>query len=660
MCAGGQGEWSVRCHVLLSACLAAGVGPVLAEAPITQAELLRRVIDVQRLTTPPPAGERTVLFSSSVWPAPGGGEVRSQADSARFLRRDEDGWDVMAELSGPGAVTRIWSGNPQGEIRFVLDGEDVLTAPLADLFAGRVVPITEPLVQRGLTFYFPIGFARNCRILCRHSPAVYQINAVQFPPGTSVARFTLTLDDDAQAALAEVQRAFRDGLSDRQLLGDCRAMPVAVQEEIGPNDVLTQVLDKAGTVRALYIALTDKQNPHDLYALHRCLLRVYVDGETAPAVEVPLIDFFGSGFDPVPYNSLVLGTDRIFPVPLPERRAGEDRYMYCFFPMPYRNGLRIELVNLNENRKQIGFLLHVRVDTRPPAADALRFNAGFRREDPCRTPEYVLLQTSGRGRIIGCVLNVDSLRADWWERGAACVWIDGDKRPAYCGTACADDFGGAGGLHAFLGALLGVTRSGPYGKSSAYRWQLSDCVNFQKSVRFAIQDIPRDGPRDGTYCGSVVYWYGEPGAKRTFEPLAIADLTPPGLRIPGAVEIEGQVSGFDWGSVVKQKYAGGVELSGQQAVQVTTDQPVKINIPSEKAQTVRLLLRTNPRRAFQTVTVADTAGTLIGIATYNRAAEGLYTLGTVRLAPGDNFVTVHCLPPVMLDCWILEPQPDTP
>jgi hypothetical protein len=646
--------------MLLCACVLTSTCPVLAEPPITQADLLRRVIDVQRLATLPPSGERTLIFSSPVRRAPGGdGNPPGAADAGPFLRRHENGWDVMAEVSGPGTITHIWSGKPQGEIRFVLDGEVVLTAPLADLLSGQVAPFEEPLLNRGLNCYFPIGFGQSCEVLCHDGPALYQIEAVQFAPGTQVERFKPALDDAAHAALAEVNKALVDGLSDKQLFGDRRAMPVAVQQDLGPDEVLSQTLEKAGTVRGLYVALTDRQNPHDLYALHRCLLRIYVDGEKTPSVEAPLVDFFGSGFDLVPFNSLVIGTDKLFPVPLPDRRAGEDRYMYCFFPMPYRQGMRIDIVNLNESKKKIGLLLHARVDTRPPRADALRFCAGFRKENPCQAAEHVILEATGRGRIVGCVLNVDSPHAESWGADGARVWIDGEKSPAHLGTGLAAYCGDAESLHVYLGPLQGVTRTGPYGKSSAYRWHIADCIDFQKAVRLAIENRTADGVKDAYY-SSVAYWYCEPGAQRLFEPLKLVDVTPAGLRIPGAVEIEGQVSGSGWGSVVRQKYAGGAELSGQQAVLITTDQPVKINIPSNVAQTVRLKLRTNPRRAFETITITDAAGNNIGTVTYSRTDEGIYPVGVVHLDQGDNLVTVQCSRPAMLDCWIVEPVPAAP
>jgi hypothetical protein len=628
---------TILCLVALSASATA------AQEGITQADLLHRLIDVQRLTTPPPAGERTALSSSS--------------RDAQPPPKDENGWDILLAVRGPGAVTRLWFAKPEGDIRFVLDGQTVIDTPLEALLSGHVAPLAEPLVFRGANCYFPIAFNQSCQIVRRSSTAAYEINTVHFARGTEVERFRPELDEPAQAALAEVQRTLKEGLTDRQLFGSQRTRPVAVEQELGPEDVLSETVEKAGTVRALYVALTDRNNPPEAYALHRCILRVFVDGAPTPSVEAPLCDFFGSGFDLLPMNGLVLGTDATLSIPLPERRVGEDRFMYCRLPMPFRDGLRVEIQNLNEAKKKIGLFLHLRVDPRPPAPDALRFYARFRKEDPCRVPEYAILETSGRGRVVGCVLNVDCPRAAWWGAGGDKLWIDGEKAPTYVGVDAAACFGQVSRFELDAGPLCGVTRTGPYGKSSTYRWLLTDCADFQKALRFTIGNTQAHGEKD-TYYSSVAYWYGEAGAKHFFKPLKVADVTPPGLRIPGAIEIEDNTRGKDWGTFVKQKYADGAELSGKEAANITTDEPVEINVPSSAARTVELKLRVNPRRPFETIIVHAPAGDIIGTVTYDRRPDGTYPVGTVRLEKGDNWLKVQCSRPAMLDCWILDEVPE--
>lgn len=633
-----------------------------AESTITQADLLRRVIDLERLTTPPHPEEHTGMCSSYDRHSridAGGQPVDwgANQDWGHFYGRRPDGWSVMAELEGPGVLTRIWSANPHGALRVVLDGEIVLDTTFDKLLSGELEPLTEPLVYRGLNCYYPIGFNSSCHVLARDSTAYYQINYVRFPRGTQVQRFALVLDAAAQAALAEVKAALEAGFSERQLFGDRELQAATAQRDLGPGDVLSASLPGAGTVRALYVGLTAAAAPRDVYALHRCVLRIFFDGETAPAVAVPLVDFFGSGFYLSPMQSLVIGTDRQLSAPLAGREAADDRFMYCYFPMPYRKGLRVEIENMNPGEREIGLLLQVRADSQPPASDALRFHAGFRKEDPCQVLDYAVLEAPGPGRLVGCLLNVDCPRHTWWGEGDDKMWIDGERFPSYFGTGTEDYLGDAWGIRRHIRPLQGVTRTGHRtprrDKNSAYRWHVSDCVNFQESIRFSIENWQFGGVQD-TYYSTIAYWYAAPGGKRFFQPLTLADLTPPGPRISGAVEIEGHVRGAGWGTVVEQSELDRVELSGGRAVRITSAQPVQVSIPAEAGGRFRLKLHTNPREPFEAITVAAADGRTVGTVRFASAAKGLYTVGVLPLEPGENLVTVQCSPPAMLDCWALE------
>ena len=627
---------------------------------ISTADLLQRVIDLQRLATTPPVGEQTRTFSSY--------DRRSRIDSqgrtvdwdanddcGNFLGRTTDGWNLMAEAEGPGAITRVWCPNPKGDIRIVLDGEIVIEDDFAHVLSGELPPLVVPLVQPGLCSYFPMGFARDCRVMCRNSAACYQIDVVRLRANERVRRFTRDLDEAAQAALAEVTEALLTGLSDKQLFSEHRTMAVAAQQDLAPGDVLSETLDGDGTVRAMYLALTDRAAPRGLYALHRCILRVFVDGEDEPRVEAPLIDFFGSGFEYTYFNSLVVGTDKVPPFPLPERRFGEDRLMYSYFPMPYRDGLRVEVENVNPGKKKIGLLLHMRVDKRSPEQASLPFNARYRREDPCHVLDFQLIDVQGAGRLVGWVLNIDCPHRDWWGEGDEKVWVDGEAFPSHYGTGVPFDFSPDRDAEVQAGAMHGVTRSGQYGKSSSYRWYVPDAIGFGRSIRATIENwrTPRD-----TYMGVVAYWYGPQATEAQFPRLDQATLTPPGLRIPGAVEIEGRVAGEGWGSEVRQKHAGNVELSGERAVSIRTTSPVQVTIPATDSRRVRLILRTNPRRSFVTIVIRDNEGREIGTVSYDREANGQYTVGMADLVAGDNVVTVECSEPAVLDCWILEPVLD--
>ena len=102
---------------------------LLALAPaVTVSSLLREAWDFQHLTRPPiPAYTAAQCSSYDRASNPGPKQdLFANGDAGNYLRtinmpgRREF---VMADLRGPGAVTRIWSANPTGTLRFYFDGE---------------------------------------------------------------------------------------------------------------------------------------------------------------------------------------------------------------------------------------------------------------------------------------------------------------------------------------------------------------------------------------------------------------------------------------------------------------------------------------------------------------------------------------------------------
>ena len=206
----------MRATILVPCLLSLLSTPALAGKPVTQADLLRRLIDLDQLLVPPPPGEQTGLFSSfdrrqltirdgryAHWDA--------NNDRGHFLRTTPDGWNMMAEIDSPGAITRVWCDKPTGNVRILLDGKTVIDAPFADLFNGALEPFGLPLSYEippgtaGVS-YFPIGFAKSCRVLSREFEGEYQIDYVAFPPETVVETFEPELSAEARAALAAARR----------------------------------------------------------------------------------------------------------------------------------------------------------------------------------------------------------------------------------------------------------------------------------------------------------------------------------------------------------------------------------------------------------------------------------------------------------------------
>lgn len=603
------------------------------QAEWTQAGLLRRMVDVRRLAEPTRSFEQTRVFCT---PACG------ESDAAN--------WRTVADLNHRGFITHIWCAATETRIRVVVDGETAIETTYGELTSGNLEPFAAPLVDPHTGCDFPIGFAEHGRVdVLGAAPA--QVVMVQAEPNSRVARFNSKLDNAAKAALDEVSQAFVLGLSDQQLSAGSRLMPVAVKSELGPTDRLVETLEGAGTVRSLYIALTDRRDPSELYALHRWVLRIFVDGEGDPSVEAPLCDFFGSGFDLQPLRSLVMGTDGRLELPLPDRAPGSDRFCYCFFPMPYRNGMRLEIENLNESRQRVGVLLHLRVDTRPPAPNALRFRARFRAAHRA-DGNFSLLKAIGGGYLVGYVLNLDGAEADGWRGSTLTI----DNNPLRCEDASLASWrtlAAVADRHVRVGPLQGVTRVGPFAKRSGYRWLVAEAIPITKELRLRLTSPMLDGSKYA-YASGVAFWYAEPDHPHATVRLKRGDLTPPDPHIPGALEIEDLIVTPNWGNVMRQQHAGDVELSGGEAANITLDGPVTINVPAERDETVGLLLRVHPERTFDPITVRDADGTKIGTIEHTRAPHGIYPVGIVKLRKGLNAMTIESPGRTLLDCWLLE------
>ena len=114
---------------------------------------------------------------------------------------------VLAEMDGPGCVVRIWSANPKdaGKIRIYLDGAEkpVIEAPLEVLLGGKwkttidgkeTTPFPDPIAcerSRGFNLYFPIAYARHCKITIDRPNIYYHVDYRTYPKGTEVETFSL-------------------------------------------------------------------------------------------------------------------------------------------------------------------------------------------------------------------------------------------------------------------------------------------------------------------------------------------------------------------------------------------------------------------------------------------------------------------------------------
>ncbi|MCE5259500.1 MAG: DUF2961 domain-containing protein [Chloroflexi bacterium] len=249
----------------------------------------------------------------------------------------------------------------------------------------------------------------------------------------------------------------------------------------GDSFVIAQASGMPGMVRRIWVTINDR-SPVMLRGL---VLRIYWDGQTKPAVEAPLGDFFG----------LALGRNATFANAWFDNPEG--RSFNCRLPMPFRAGFRMTVSN--ESERDLGaFFYDVNYTLGDEhAASAGYLHAYFHREAPTtyRRDFEILPLVHGRGRFLGCTLGViadtETYGEAWWGEGEVKAYLDGDGAlPTLCGTGTEDYIATGWGqgqfAHAWHGCPVADHARMQY---SFYRLHGPDPIYFHRSARVTIQQM---------------------------------------------------------------------------------------------------------------------------------------------------------------------------
>ena len=167
---------------------------------VTTDSLLNEMTDLHRLSELPACAYTTKQFSSydpkSKTPDDPDGWFANN-DRGQYLRVEKKGdrqEHVMMDADGPGAIVRIWSANPKGVLRIYIDGSDIpaIESPMAELMAGKIAEFPEPIAgvrARGANLYFPIPYAKHCKVTSDTGKFYYHVNYRTYEPGTLVKSF---------------------------------------------------------------------------------------------------------------------------------------------------------------------------------------------------------------------------------------------------------------------------------------------------------------------------------------------------------------------------------------------------------------------------------------------------------------------------------------
>ena len=221
------------------------------------------------------------------------------------------------------------------------------------------------------------------------------------------------------------------------------------------------------------------------------IVRFYWDDEKTPSVEVPLSDFFCSGWE-------VEHTMSSLAVCVCPRRGYN-----CYWQMPFRKHCKITVENLNEKGNatlcyQIDYCL-----TDVPK-NAGYFHAQFRRTEWNESSDFVIVDgIKGQGQFVGMYLAWGVHNNRWWGEGEVKFYIDSDKKyPTICGTGTEDYFCGAydwmmDGKYTeyntpYVGLSQVIRPDGGYNSQQRfglYRWHILDPIRFKKGLKVTVQDL---------------------------------------------------------------------------------------------------------------------------------------------------------------------------
>ena len=258
-------------------------------------------------------------------------------------------------------------------------------------------------------------------------------------------------------------------------------------------------------------------------AWRRLVLRLYWDHEPAPSVEVPLGDFFCSGW---------CERCNISSLPVAVNPAGGFN---CYWEMPFRRQALVTLENLSPDEIR-GFYYQVTYTLTEVPEDRAYFHAQWRRSNPLpyQVPHTILDNVTGQGHYIGTYLAWGVNNTGWWGEGEISFFIDNDAGfPTIRGTGTEDYFGGAWnfehpkgqyGIYStpFLGLPQVIKPDGLYHSQQRfgmYRWHVMDPVRFQQDLRVTIQALgwrstlagrPRYLPLQDDIASTAFWYQAEP------------------------------------------------------------------------------------------------------------------------------------------------------
>jgi len=536
-----------RCWLLLL-CAAA---PVAHAQTVDVATLLRQMTDLNWLTSRPSPYFKAAQSSSYDRASTDPKDAKTwfaNGDLGKYVRVEEKNGHkeyVMADLTGPGAVVRVWSANPMGTIRFYFDGEATprLEAKMADLLTGKVAGFPDPIAYgsaQGTNIYFPFPYQKSLKITVENDKSewpslYYHVGYRTYVKGAQVETY-----DPARLPTGQIKETLSKLSHPTTVAAKKSEATKWMPSRPGGSYQRTLTSKSGGVLQMLQVKIPfpliqtfkamdwkDPYQPHNV--LRNTRLRISCDGERT--VDVPLGDFFGTAPGINPGQSLPASVTK-------------DGTMTAYWPMPFLKKMDISIIPPKDVK--VPLLVNIAWSDQKFTPETYYFraqwNIDFGSTRPMRDMEF--LKASGEGLYVGTHLHVTNPTPAWWGEGDEKVYVDDEAFPSTFGTGTEDYFG-----YAWCSPMLftkpyhGQARCdgpGNFGQTSVRRYQTFDPIPFTTSLRFDIE-MWHWAEVDARYARTT-YWYARPGSSSAVKPIADKDLvlieTAPAAPVKGAIEGE--------------------------------------------------------------------------------------------------------------------------
>ena len=245
------------------------------------------------------------------------------------------------------------------------------------------------------------------------------------------------------------------------------------------------------------------------------ILRMYWDDEPQASVEVPVGDFFATGWGKYArISSLAVCVN-------------PGSAFNSYWPMPFRSKAKLTMQNLAVDPMVLYYQIDYTKGSVP--SDAAYLHAQFRRVNPLPYKEvYTIVDgIRGKGQYVGTYIAYGTHNNGWWGEGEVKFYIDGDKDfPTINGTGTEDYFNGSYNFenqerhqyeeftNPYSGLAQVIKPDGLYQSQQRfglYRWHIVDPVRFSTDLKVTIQDLGWQS--GGRYLpltddiASVAFWY---------------------------------------------------------------------------------------------------------------------------------------------------------